>query len=130
MISGMTTQRAILMVTLVTLVGRAGAEEPPGKIRALIIDGQSNHDWRSTTRELRAALERAGRFAIVVASVPERPAPGSGPEALAGYRAAMERFSPDLDRFDVLIDNYNGDAWPEAFRRSFVDHVRPGGLAW
>jgi uncharacterized protein len=128
MISSMTTGGAIVLATLVALAGRAGADEPPGRIRALILDGQSNHDWRSTTRELRAALETSGRFSVVVASVPERPTPDSGREAMAGYRAAMERFSPDLDRFDVLIDNYNGDAWSEAFRRSFVEHVRAGKL--
>jgi uncharacterized protein len=128
MIAGTTMRGVICVVTLLTPAAWAAANEPPGTIRALIIDGQSNHDWRSTTRELRAALEKAGRFAVEVASAPGRPGAGSGPEAMAAYRAAMERFSPDLDRFDVLVDNYNGDPWPEAFRRSFVEHVRLGEL--
>lgn len=94
----------------------------------LILDGQSNHDWRSTTRELRAALDQAARFSVVVASAPARPAADSSREVMAEYRAAMERFAPDLDQFDVLIDNYNGDHWSERFRRSFVEHVRDGRL--
>lgn len=128
MISRMTVPGAFLLVGLAALAGRAVADESPGRIRVLILDGQSNHDWRSTTRELRAALEKAGRFAVEVASAPGRPDTGSSPEAMAAYRAAMERFSPDLDRFDVLVDNYNGDPWPDAFRRSFVEHVRLGKL--
>jgi hypothetical protein len=128
MIRKLTARSAWVGITLTALACAAAADEPPGKVRALILDGQSNHDWRSTTRELRAILEKSGRFAVTVASAPERPAPRSSGRALADYRAAMQRFAPDLDRFDVLIDNYNGDAWPEPFRQSFVDHVRAGKL--
>lgn len=128
MIGRMTTQRALILLTLALWAFQASADEPSRKIRGLIMDGQSNHDWRSTTRELRAALEKSGRFSITVASAPERPAPNAGPKPAAQYRVAMERFSPDLDRFDVLIDNFNGDLWSESFRRSFVEHVRDGKL--
>ncbi len=125
---GMTNRSVAFVLVLSALLGPAEAQEPPAKLRALIVDGQSNHDWRSTTRELRLALEKSGRFQIDVATAPERPGAKAGNEAMAGYRSAMGRFSPDLKRFDVLIDNYNGDAWPESFRRSLVEHVQAGKL--
>lgn len=128
MITRITRRDAIRFAATAALCGRAGADEPPPKLRALIVDGQSNHDWRSTTRELRAALEGSGRFSVDVATAPERPGPKAGASALAGYRAAMGRFAPDLARYAVVIDNYNGDHWPEAFRRSLVERVGAGRL--
>ena len=49
----------------------AGAGEK--KIRALIVDGQNNHNWRLGTPELKKALEDSGRFTVDVATTPERP---------------------------------------------------------
>ena len=83
MTSKTTTRCAFISVILAGLVSAAAADEVPEKIRVLIIDGQSNHDWRSTTREFQAIFKQAGRFSVVVASVPERPAPRSGQQALA-----------------------------------------------
>ena len=34
----------------------------PGAIRALILSGQNNHDWRTTTPFLRTLLLTTGRF--------------------------------------------------------------------
>jgi uncharacterized protein len=38
----------------------AAADAPPAKIKVLIVDGYSNHDWQLTTRLIRAVIDRAG----------------------------------------------------------------------
>jgi type 1 glutamine amidotransferase len=77
-------------------------------IRALIIDGQNNHDWPRTTAGIRAALE--GHFDIEVATVTE-PA----------------RFTADFSRYAAVISNYFGPDWPEATMAGLEDYVRQGG---
>ena len=44
------------------------ADAPEPKLRVLILDGQNNHDWRSTTPFLKKALEESGRFTVAVSS--------------------------------------------------------------
>ena len=46
--------RKLLGLLLLGVLPLAGAE--PGKIRVLIVDGCSNHDWQLTTRSIRAGL--------------------------------------------------------------------------
>src|SRR4051794_10672670 len=43
-----------------------GADE---KIKVLLIDGQNNHDWRSTTPVMKQALEASGRFTVDVLTI-------------------------------------------------------------
>jgi type 1 glutamine amidotransferase len=85
---------------------------PPYK--ALIVDGQNLHDWKATTPVLKKLLEETGLFAVDVATSPPK---GSD----------MRRFKPNFPAYDVAVCNYQGDPWPEATRRAFVDYVRGGG---
>ena len=57
----------IVLVLLGGLIGIHAAEP----VRALIIDGRNNHDWRSTTDHLRATLEAAGRFEVTASTAPQ-----------------------------------------------------------
>ncbi len=83
-------------------------------IKALIVDGQNNHNWRATTPMLRAALEDSGLFIVEVAT---SPAPGQD----------MERFKPAFARYNVVILNYNGDSWTRSTMTAFEDYIRNGG---
>src|SRR5215831_1710544 len=78
--------------------------------RALIIDGQNNHDWKSTTPVLKRILEDTGLFSVEVATTP----PKGGD---------FSTFRPDFRPFQVVISNYNefptGDKWPEAVKAAF-----------
>jgi type 1 glutamine amidotransferase len=90
-------------------------DEPKGEmIRALIIDGQNNHDWKRTSPVLKAALESCGRFDIDIITSP----PGG---------ASLERFQPAFTRYGVVVSNYNGAEWPEATKRAFERYVQNGG---
>jgi uncharacterized protein len=84
------------------------------KLKALIIDGQNNHNWRATTPILQAALESSGCFTVDVATTPPN-------------RQGMEDFKPDFSKYSVIILNYNGADWPAATKTAFEDYVKNGG---
>jgi hypothetical protein len=123
------------------------ADAPKAKIRVLIIDGQNNHDWRSTTPFMKKELQSCGRFTVDVATAPQRPHGPQRPktddteklaaykEALkryqkeeAVYRAAMAKFHPDLSKCDVVLSNYNGDQWSKAFQKDLADSLQAGKI--
>jgi type 1 glutamine amidotransferase len=121
------------------------------KLKALIIDGQNNHDWKATTPYLKSALEQSGRFTVEVSTTPEsfRRGPdapkNASPEKLAEYKAAKAQYDADKKAYDaqkpalwqawrpkfkdyaVVVSNYNGELWPDQVRKEFVEFVRGGG---
>jgi len=103
---------AVAFALLPPVCGGEQAKSP--RIRALIIDGQNNHDWRRTTPVLVAALKSSGRFTVDVATSPP-------------HGQSMEDFHPDFAKYDVVISNYNGDDWSPATRRALEHFVRDGG---
>jgi uncharacterized protein len=105
------------------------AKSSHGKIRVLIVDGFSNHDWRQTTRLLRGILDRTGKFAVDVSTAPQDP---DSPEWAAWH--------PDFFKYDVVIQTCNENAnngqlfnlkkkpdWPLAVKLDFIQYVRDGG---
>jgi uncharacterized protein len=83
-------------------------------IKALIVDGQNNHDWKATTPVLKKILEDGGLFAVEVATTP-------------GKNEEMGSFRPHFSQYKVIVSNYNGEAWPKETREDFVRFVRRGG---
>ena len=90
------------------------AQQPVSKLRALIVDGQNNHDWKTTTPLLRKALESSGRFSVDVAT-----SPPSGQD-ISGFR-------PKFAGYDVVVSNYNGKRWPTETEADFAAYVTRGG---
>src|SRR5918912_1387563 len=86
-------------------------------LRALIIDGQNNHDWRHTTPVLKKILEDTGLFDVEVATTP----PKGGD---------FSTFKPDFTKYQLVVSNYNefpnGDKWPENVKTAFEKFVRDG----
>jgi hypothetical protein len=117
------SRRALLTGSIALLATRlvpAAAAHPPRPIRVLIVDGFSNHDWRLTTRFIRAILEPTGLFSVDVStSPPEATSPG------------WEQWRPDFAAYDVVIQNCNdingGPSWPQPVREAFEKFVRRGG---
>ena len=87
------------------------------KLKVLIIDGQNNHNWKSTTPVLKHALNSSGVYVTTVSTSPPK---GSEPGAWA-------KWQPKFSDYDAVLSNYNGQMWPEAVRKSFVDYVHNGG---
>lgn len=85
------------------------------KLRVLLVDGRNNHgNWPEKTDILKEQLEAAGIFLVDIARTP---ATGE----------SMADFQPDFAAYDVVVSNYNGEAWPEATRQRFEQYVRHGG---
>jgi type 1 glutamine amidotransferase len=92
---------------------RALSGEKP--IRVLVLSGQNNHDWKSTTPKLVAILKESGRFDVSVTEEPGKLMAGS------------------LQPYDVLLSNWNAfgldptaSEWPEEVKRAYLDFVRKG----
>src|SRR5258708_2844856 len=93
---------AVLAWVLVAAAGNdrlLAADQPAaGKIKVLIIDGQNNHDWKSTTPLMKKVLEDSGRFSVEVATTPQKPALPPEPKGatdgdLAGYKEALAKYA-------------------------------------
>lgn len=100
--------------------GPSLAQDNARKIRVVIIDGQNNHDWRSTTPFMKRVLEESGRFAVDVSS---NLRPGDKP----GNVPAVP-FPPDLSQYDVVLSNYNGAPWPSEFQKELETRLREGKI--
>ncbi|MEQ1859489.1 MAG: ThuA domain-containing protein [Chthoniobacteraceae bacterium] len=83
-------------------------------IKALIVDGQNNHQWAVTTPELKKILEADGLCVVDVATSPAKGQDLSG-------------FKPDFAKYAVVISNYNGELWAPATQDAFEKYVSSGG---
>jgi len=107
----MTCFRLLLLVAALALAATSPAAE---KIKALIVDGQNNHNWKSTTPVMKKALEGTELFTVDVSTSPPHGKDLSG-------------WNPEFAKYDVAVLNYNGDKWPEGVQKAFVDYVAGGG---
>jgi type 1 glutamine amidotransferase len=99
---------------------KAGTKEPK-KNRVVIIDGQNNHDWRSTTPFMKRHL--LSRFLVDV-STNLNPTDKRGlPE---GWQSVP--FPPDLTKYDVVLSNYNGASWPKEFQAALEERLKEGRI--
>jgi type 1 glutamine amidotransferase len=99
----------------------ASATPPAPRIKVLIVDGYSNHDWQRTTRLARGILERSGLCDVSVATVPTDT-----------NDPAYARWLPAFKDFDVVVQTCNdlggkGPPWPAPARTAFEEFVRAGG---
>ncbi|HRV07717.1 MAG TPA: ThuA domain-containing protein [Acidobacteriota bacterium] len=81
----------------------------PDKLRALVLTGRNNHDWRRTSQRLKQLLSASGRFDVRVV---EEPA-GVTQHTLAPY--------------NVVILDYQGPRLGQATEQALSDFVRSGG---
>jgi type 1 glutamine amidotransferase len=106
----------------------AQAQTAPPKIKALIVDGQNNHNWRGTTPVLKDILEKSDRFTVDVATTPTKKDKESDADA---YKKNMAAFKPDFAKYDVIIGNYNSnetkDDWSPETKQAFLEYVENGG---
>jgi type 1 glutamine amidotransferase len=80
----------------------------PDKLRALLLSGRNNHDWRTTTPFLRQLLVDSGRFDVRVVEEPD----GTSARTLAPY--------------DLVVSDYCGPRWSAATEEALVAFVRGG----
>ena len=102
----------VAVLTVWTSLAVSAAAAPP--MKALIVDGQNNHNWQETTPILKQLLEETELFDVDVATSPPK-------------KADMSGFKPDFAAYDVVVSNYTGDPWPDATKQALVDYVSGGG---
>src|SRR5579859_2266125 len=114
-----------LLTIMLTCLRPALAKDRSDKIRVLILDGFSNHDWRQSTLLLREVLGEAREFEVNVSTMP------------AKRSAAWADWRPEFAAYDVVIQTCNDNGgngelagvkelpeWPEAVKNEFVKYVR------
>ncbi len=101
----------LLAVPLFTLACVFSTQAAP--MKALIVDGQNNHDWKGTTPLLKKYLEATGLFTVDVATAPEK--------------GDLSAFKPAFKEYKLVVSNYNGADWPKETQAAFEEFVRAGG---
>lgn len=147
----MSASRMLLGLGSLILALSCSTMQAADKIKALIVDGQNNHDWKATTPVLKRILEECGRFTVDVSTTPAgAPQPPRLPKDAnakqkAAHQTAMERWKadkaaaekahaaawkdwrPKFSDYRVIVTNYNGERWPDEVRADFVQYIQGGG---
>jgi type 1 glutamine amidotransferase len=145
---------AMCLLSAVSCKKSNPSDVPPKKIRALIIDGQSNHGiWPKTTAMMKDYLEQTGLFEVSVARTAltwqgphsdndvnlgkERreglllayPITGLPPTTVTAEPAPDPNFRPDFSNYDVVISNFGWLAapWPKETQTALEMFVSGGG---
>jgi type 1 glutamine amidotransferase len=106
---------ALLALAVLLLPGTSASGAD--KLKVLIIDGQNNHDWKSTTPVLTEALESSGQFEVAVSTSPPN---GASQED-------WKKWQPGFAGADAVLSNYNGQDWPADVQNAFIAYVKGGG---
>ncbi len=143
--------RLLLAGTCLVAALASAAAQGSAKIKVLIVDGQNNHQWATTTPMLKRILEETGRFTVDVSTSPaakptapkmakdatpaQKTAHAEKLKAFAGEEAqhqakaasAWKQWRPNFSNYAVVVSNYNGETWPEEVRSAFTGFVSKGG---
>ena len=84
------------------------------ELKALVVTGQNNHNWRGSNVVLKGILEKTDIFTVIIATSPSQ---GSD----------MSEFEIDFTPFDVVVLDYTGDEWPDGTKNNFLSYVENGG---
>ena len=86
----------------------------PKPMKALIVSGQNNHNWRVSHIAIKEILDNSKMFSTDIALTPT---PGGN----------MSSFNPRFEEYDVVVLDYNGDRWSATTDSAFLDYVQKGG---
>ena len=99
------------LVAAFSISSTTGAE----KIRVLLLTGNNNHDFKTSTPFVKKILEESGKF-TVIETVPPK-----------GMTA------DELAKFDVIVSNWNSwkntknaEGWPDEVKQAYLDFVKNG----
>jgi uncharacterized protein len=115
--------RPMIELALFVLAALTSGTGNPPKIRVLIVDGISNHDWQTATRSVRHFLTVTGKFTVEVSTSP----------SATGSKEAWEQWRPAFEKYQVVIVNFNGGhtpdgvRWPAPVEEAFEKYLRAGG---
>ena len=110
--------KIISLVLITGLVDNATGQSR-GKIKVLIVDGFSNHDWQQTTAVTRWILQQSGKFTVDVSTIP-------------ADSVGRLNWKPVFKSYDVVVQNTNNIwnqklRWPRAAEQALEVFVKKGG---
>jgi uncharacterized protein len=109
----MKKQYYLLIITLGLLTFFSACKNESG-YKTLIITGQNNHEWKTSSPILKQILDETGLFSSEIAITPEK-------------GGDMKNFDPDFSRYRLVVLDYNGDPWSDKTNKAFVEYVKNGG---
>lgn len=104
----------LIGIGLLAIPACQNESESDAPYKALIINGQNNHSWETSTPILKEILDNSELFAT---SIAQSPAQGED----------MSNFTPIFTDYDVVVLDYTGDSWPEETQEAFLAYVKAGG---
>ena len=84
------------------------------ELKALVLTGQNNHNWKGSSPVLKSILEKSGVFQVEIKTSPAK-------------KKDMSGFIVDFSPYDVVVLDYYGDDWPNQTKDNFVNYVKNGG---
>ncbi len=115
--------RLLILIVLLGMSLVPGAmtsyAQEAARIRVLIVDGFSNHDWKQTTDVTRWILEKSGRFEVDVSTIP-------------ADSAGRSAWRTDFGGYAAIIQNTNNvwatnTRWPREMEIALERYVANGG---
>lgn len=82
--------------------------------KALIVTGQSGHNWTVSSESLKEILDETGMFSSTILTAPLKGEDMSG-------------FNPDFSKYNLVVLDYEGDAFSETANAALIDFVNNGG---
>jgi len=84
------------------------------RMKALLLNGQSHHGWKTSSLLIKRILEQTGLFAVDEATRPT-------------YGGDMSSYRPDFSPYDLVVFDDGGEPWSGETESRFVDYVASGG---
>jgi type 1 glutamine amidotransferase len=109
----MKKQYFLLIATSVLFAFLPGCKNETS-FKTLIITGQNNHKWETSSPILKQILDETGLFSSEIVTTP----------AAGGD---MKAFDPDFSKYKLVVLDYNGDSWSDKTDSAFVKFVKDGG---
>lgn len=109
-----------LLIALLILVICGCQSAPPAKIKVLMLNGLSTHNWKATTKDTKDALVQTGRFTVDISTSPDKKA----------STEEWEKWLPEFSEYDVVVSHINdrGKAkWSKKLRAKLSEYVKNGG---
>ena len=86
----------------------------PQTLKVMVVTGQNNHDWKTSSPILKQILENTRLFEVDITTSPPR-------------KGDMDSFNPNFALYQLVVLDYNGDSWSARTQRAFIDYVKAGG---
>lgn len=83
-------------------------------IKTLIITGQNEHIWMVSSEAVKTILDETGLFSTKLLVTPP------AGEDISG-------FNPKFSKYNLVVVDYSGDAWPQKTTEALMDFVKSGG---